>query len=55
MLHYAAVFCLIAIVAAIFGFTGIAVGAATIAKTLFLIFLVLFAISLAMGLLKRGP
>ena len=51
MLHYAAVFFVIAIIAAIFGFTGIAVGAAEI---LFQIFLVLFAVSLVMGLLKRG-
>jgi uncharacterized membrane protein YtjA (UPF0391 family) len=35
----------IALVAAVFGFTGVAVGAAEIAKILFLIFLVLFAVS----------
>ena len=53
MLYYAAVFFIIAIIAAVFGFTGIAVGAASIAKILFLIFLVLFAVSLVMGLLRR--
>ena len=54
MLHYAAVFFVIAIVAAIFGFGGIAVGAAEIAKVLFFIFLVLFVASLVMGMFKRG-
>ena len=33
MLHYALVFFVVAIIAAVFGFTGIAVGAAEIAKT----------------------
>jgi len=53
MLHYAVVFFLIAIVAAVFGFGGIAVGAAEIAKILFAIFLVLFLASLIVGLLNR--
>ena len=53
MLHYAVVFFLIAIVAAVFGFGGIAVGAAEIAKILFVIFLVLFLGSLVVGLLNR--
>jgi uncharacterized membrane protein YtjA (UPF0391 family) len=53
MLHYALVFFLIAIVAAVFGFGGIAVGAAEIAKILFVIFLVLFLGSLIVGLLNR--
>jgi uncharacterized membrane protein YtjA (UPF0391 family) len=54
MLYYAAVFFIIALVAALFGFTGIAIGAAEIAKILFLIFLLLFAVSLVVGLLRRG-
>lgn len=54
MLHYAAVFFVIAIVAALFGFGGIAVGAAEIAKVLFFVFVVLFIVSLVAGLLKRG-
>jgi uncharacterized membrane protein YtjA (UPF0391 family) len=53
MLHYAVVFFLIALVAAIFGFGGIAVGAAEIAKILFVIFLVLFVGSLIVGLVNR--
>ena len=53
MLHYAVVFFLIALVAAVFGFGGIAVGAAEIAKILFFIFIVLFVCSLVWGLLNN--
>jgi uncharacterized membrane protein YtjA (UPF0391 family) len=53
MLQYAAVFFVIAIIAAVFGFTGIAAGAASIAKFLFLIFIVAAVISLIVGLSKR--
>jgi len=49
MLKWAAIFFVIAIVAAIFGFTGIAAGAASIAKILFYIFLVLFILVLVLG------
>jgi uncharacterized membrane protein YtjA (UPF0391 family) len=56
MLNYAIAFFLIAIVAAVFGFGGIAAGAAEIAKILFFVFLVLFVGSLIWGLLnKRNP
>ena len=55
MLHYAAVFFVIALVAALFGFGGIAVGAAEIAKILFFIFIVLFIVSLVAGLIRRSP
>jgi len=54
MLHYALVFFVIAIVAAIFGFGGIAAGAVEIAKILFFIFLILFVVSLVVGLVRRG-
>jgi uncharacterized membrane protein YtjA (UPF0391 family) len=37
MLKWSAIFFVIAIIAAVFGFTGIAAGAASIAKTLFFI------------------
>jgi uncharacterized membrane protein YtjA (UPF0391 family) len=50
MLKWAVVFLLIAIVAGIFGFGGIAAASATIAKILFGIFLVLFIGALAIGL-----
>ena len=54
MLHYAIVFFVIALIAALFGFGGIAAGAAEIAKDLFFIFLVLFVVSLVVGLFRRG-
>ena len=50
MLKWALIFFIIAIVAAIFGFGGIAAGAATIAKWLFFIAVAIFVIFLAMGL-----
>ena len=51
MLNWAMSFLVIAIVAAIFGFGGIAVTAVEMAKILFFIFLVLFLVSLAAGLM----
>ena len=53
MLHYAVVFFIVALIAALFGFTGIAAGAVEIAKILFFIFILLFAVSLFMGLVRR--
>jgi uncharacterized membrane protein YtjA (UPF0391 family) len=50
MLKWAFVFLLIAIVAGIFGFTGVEATAATIAKWLFGIFLFLFIGALFIGL-----
>ena len=49
MLGWAVVFLVIALVAALFGFGGIAAASAGIAKLLFVIFLVLFIISLIFG------
>ena len=54
MLYYAAVFLVIALIAALFGFGGIAVGAIEIAKVLFFVFLLLFVVSLVVGLIRRG-
>ena len=54
MLHWAVVFFIIAIVAAVFGFGGIASGAATIARVLFFVFLVVFLASLISGLARRN-
>ena len=54
MLHYAVVFFVIALVAALFGFGGIAAGAVGIAKTLFFVFLVLAVASFLFGLIKKG-
>jgi uncharacterized membrane protein YtjA (UPF0391 family) len=49
MLHYTVVFLIIVIIAAVFGFGGIAVGATEIAKILFFVFVILTIISLIMG------
>ena len=49
MLYWALVFLIVAIIAAIFGFGGVAVAAAGIAKLLFFIFLVVFIITLITG------
>jgi len=53
MLHWAAVFFVIKLVAALFGFGGIAAGAVGIAKLLFVLFLVLAVVALVMG--RRAP
>ncbi len=54
MLYYALVFFIVAVVAALFGFGNIAAGASSIAQILFFVFLVLFVISLLMGLFRKG-
>ncbi len=53
MLNYTVIFLVIALVAGLFGFTGIAAGAVEIAKILFFIFIVLFVASLITGLMRR--
>lgn len=53
MLRYAAIFLVIALIGALLGFTGIAAGAVEIARVLFFIFIILFVVSLFMGLLRR--
>ena len=50
MLRWSLIFFVVAIVAAAFGFTGIAASATEIAKVLFYIFLVLFVASLLLGM-----
>ncbi|HEU4684342.1 MAG TPA: DUF1328 family protein [Nitrospira sp.] len=49
MLRWSVIFLVIAIVAAAFGFGGIAAGAAQIAKVLFYLFLAVFVITLVLG------
>lgn len=49
MLHYAIVFLVIALIAGVLGFGGIAGSAIGIAKILFWVFIVLFLASLVMG------
>jgi uncharacterized membrane protein YtjA (UPF0391 family) len=51
MLYWALIFFLVSIVAGIFGFTGIAAGARTIAKVLFFIALAIMLVFLVLGLL----
>jgi uncharacterized membrane protein YtjA (UPF0391 family) len=52
VLHYAAVFLGIAVLAAVLGFTGVAAGAAEGAKILFYIFLVMFVVTLLLGVFR---
>jgi uncharacterized membrane protein YtjA (UPF0391 family) len=54
MLYWALMFLLIALVAAVFGFGGIASTAAGIAQILFVVALVLFVLSVFMGLRRRN-
>lgn len=53
MLNWALMFFLVALLAAVFGFSGIALAAAGIAKILFFLFLVLFLVSLVAHLVRR--
>lgn len=53
MLYWAVVFLVVAIIAGIFGFTGIAGTSIWLAKVLFFVFIVLFIISLIFG--RRTP
>ena len=50
MLKWALIFGLISLCAGVLGFTGVAAGAATIAKVLFFVFLALCVLFLAIGL-----
>lgn len=50
MLRYALIFLIVALIAVLFGFVVVAGTAAWIARVLFLVFLVLFVVSL----LRRG-
>jgi uncharacterized membrane protein YtjA (UPF0391 family) len=53
ILRWALGFFIVALVAALFGFAGIAVAAAGIAKILFYLFLILFLVTLVGHLLRR--
>lgn len=54
MLHYAIVFFVIALIAAVFGFGGIASGAVEIAKVLFFVFVIMAVVSFVVGLVRKG-
>lgn len=51
LLKWAFIFLVVALVAAAFGFTGIAAGAASIAKILFYLFLGIFVVLLIAGII----
>jgi uncharacterized membrane protein YtjA (UPF0391 family) len=53
MLHYAVVFFVIALIAALFGFGGIAAGAVEIGKILFIVFAILAVASFLFGSIRR--
>ncbi len=53
MLYWALVFFIIALVAGVLGFGGIAAAATDMARILFFIFLVIFLVTLVFGLARR--
>lgn len=55
MLRFAIAFFVIALIAALFGFGGIAASAAGIGKVLFFGFLILAAVTMVLGLMKGKP
>ena len=54
MLHYAVLFLVVALVAALFGFGGIAAGAVEIAKILFVVFVLMAVVTLIIGIARKG-
>jgi uncharacterized membrane protein YtjA (UPF0391 family) len=53
LLHYAVVFLIVALVAALVGFGGVAGVAMDGARLLFWVFIILFVVSLVAGLVRR--
>lgn len=54
MLMWSIVFLIVALIAAVFGFGGIAEASADVAQILFFVFLVLFVIGLVAHLMRRS-
>jgi uncharacterized membrane protein YtjA (UPF0391 family) len=54
LLHYAVVFLVVALIAAAIGFGGVAGVAMEAARLLFWVFVILFVVSLVVGLARRG-
>lgn len=54
MLHYAIVFLVLALIAALFGFGGIATAAVEVARTLFFAFLVIAAVAFVISLGRKS-
>jgi uncharacterized membrane protein YtjA (UPF0391 family) len=55
MLYWALVFLVVALVAGVLGFGGVAGTASSIAQVLFGLFLIIFVVSLLLGLLRGRP
>lgn len=53
MLHYAIAFFVIALIAALFSFGGLA-GAVAVAQPVFLVFVLMAGVSFAIGMTQRG-
>lgn len=53
MLRYAVIFFIIALIAALFGFGGIAAGATEIAKILFFVFIIIAVVTFVVNLIQR--
>ena len=53
MLRSAVIFLVVALIAAVFGFAGIASGAVEIAKVLFYLFAILFVITFVISLMRK--
>jgi uncharacterized membrane protein YtjA (UPF0391 family) len=53
MLHYAVVFLVVALIAALFGFGGIAAGAVEIAKILFFVFVIMAVVTFVVSLVRK--
>jgi uncharacterized membrane protein YtjA (UPF0391 family) len=54
VLHYAIVFLVIALIAALFGFGGIAAGAVGIAKILFFVFVIMAIVAFVISFGRKG-
>jgi len=53
MLQWAIAFLILALVAAFFGFAGVAAASAGVAKILFYVFVIIFAVTLLAGVLEN--
>ena len=53
MLTWALTFLIFALIAGLFGFSGVASASAGIAQTLFFVFLIMFAVSLIANFMKK--
>lgn len=54
MIRWAIFFAIVSLIAGLFGFTGVAAGAVTIARALFAVFLVLFLAFIVLGITVGG-